>query len=97
MAEVVEAATVDDIFYHPKHQYTQALLRSIPTLGRKSTQGLTSRFNAIKGTVPDPYSMPSGCNFPPRCCHAIQGLCNEREPELLQLDNDQKVRCVLYE
>ena len=97
MGEVVEAATVDDIFYKPKHPYTQALLRSIPTLGRKSTQGLTSRLTAIKGTVPDPYSMPSGCHFHPRCRHAIQGVCNEREPELLQLENDQKVRCVLYE
>ena len=97
MGEVVEAATVDDIFYHPKHPYTQALLRSIPTLGRKSTQGLTSRLTAIKGTVPDPYSMPKGCNFHPRCRHAIQGVCNEREPDLLQLDNEQKVRCVLYE
>ena len=97
LGEVVELADVETIFYEPKHPYTQALLHSIPLLGRKSTRGITSRLAAIHGTVPDPYSIPQGCAFHPRCQHAIKGVCNVDQPEFHELkDGQHKVRCVLY-
>ena len=46
-----------------KHPYTRALLRSIPQLGKKSRE----RLESIQGMVPDPYSVPTGCAFHPRC------------------------------
>lgn len=97
LGQVVEMASVDAIFYNPKHPYTQALLRSIPRLGRKSTQGAASRLTAIRGSVPDPYSVPTGCPFHPRCRHAIKGVCDQKDPPFLEIETGHKVRCVLYE
>jgi peptide/nickel transport system ATP-binding protein len=93
----VEAADVDTIFYNPKHPYTQALLRSIPRLGDKTARGVAGRLTAVRGSVPDPYSVPQGCPFHPRCRHAIKGVCNEKAPPFLELEPGHKVRCVLYE
>ena len=76
LGRMVETASVDDIFYAPKHPYTQALLRSIPRLG--VDQG--RRLPTIPGMVPDPFSVPQGCAFHPRCTHAIAGLCNTVTP-----------------
>ncbi len=97
LGQVVEMADVDTIFYAPKHPYTQALLRSIPRLGRKSSEGKTGRLTAIRGSVPDPYSIPKGCPFHPRCTKAVRGVCDEKTPPFLELDSGQKVRCILYE
>ncbi len=97
LGEVVEMADVDTIFYNPQHPYTQSLLRSIPRMGRKSVHGVTSRLTAIRGTVPDPYSIPTGCPFHPRCRHAIRGVCDTKIPALLEPEPGHKVRCVLYE
>jgi peptide/nickel transport system ATP-binding protein len=97
LGEVVEMADVDTIFYNPKHPYTQALIHSIPLLGLKSVKGITEPLTAIQGSVPDPYSVPSGCPFHPRCDQAILGVCDRREPPFLELAPNHKVRCVLYE
>ncbi len=92
LGKVVETADVDTLFYNPKHPYTQALLRSIPRLGRKSRQ----RLAAIPGTVPDPYSIPQGCPFHPRCKERIRGVCNRVDPPLIELEPGHNVRCHLY-
>ncbi|MCB0061903.1 MAG: ABC transporter ATP-binding protein [Caldilineaceae bacterium] len=97
LGRVVEAADVDTIFYNPQHPYTQSLLRSIPRLGRKSAQGITDKLTAIRGTVPDPYSIPQGCPFHPRCRKAIKGVCDQKDPPFLETEPNHKVRCVLYE
>jgi peptide/nickel transport system ATP-binding protein len=97
LGEVVEMADVKTLFYDPKHPYTRALLRSIPLLGRKSAQHITSKLTAIRGTVPDPYSIPKGCPFHPRCRNMIRGVCDQQDPPFLELEGGHKVRCVLYE
>ena len=97
LGQIVEMADVETIFYQPQHPYTQSLLRSIPRMGRKSIQGGSGRLTAIRGTVPDPYSMPAGCPFHPRCRQAIPGLCDQHDPPLLQTGPGHEVRCVLYE
>lgn len=76
LGRIVETASVDDIFYAPKHPYTRALLRSIPRLG--VDQG--RRLPTIPGMVPDPFSVPDGCAFNPRCTHAVSGLCDAHVP-----------------
>ena len=97
LGRVVEMADVDTIFYNPQHPYTQSLLRSIPRLGRKSAQGITGKLTAIRGSVPDPYSIPQGCPFHPRCRKAIKGVCDQKDPPFLQTEPGHQVRCVLYE
>lgn len=93
LGEVVEKASVDDIFHNPKHPYTQALLRSIPRLGH-SKEG---RLNPIAGSVPDPYNRPVGCPFHPRCDQVIPGRCDVEHPGLIQLTEARSVRCLLYD
>jgi oligopeptide/dipeptide ABC transporter ATP-binding protein len=93
MGKVVEEADVDSIFYNPKHPYTQALLQSIPKLGEKRRG---KRLASIRGMVPDPYSIPRGCPFHPRCSEMIAGVCDTIEPPNVQIGPEHKVRCVLY-
>jgi peptide/nickel transport system ATP-binding protein len=94
LGRVVERATVDDLFYNPKHPYTILLLRSIPRLGTSTGE----RLESIKGTVPDPYSRVSGCPFHLRCPSVIPGLCDTVEPieQFVEGSTTHTVRCHLY-
>ena len=94
MGKVVEEADVDTLFYNPKHPYTQALLESIPRLGQRAKQ--RRRLASIKGTVPDPYSIPRGCPFHPRCGQAIRGVCDQVDPPQVEFESGHGVRCHLY-
>jgi oligopeptide/dipeptide ABC transporter ATP-binding protein len=67
MGTIVERGTVDDVLRTPAHPYTQALLRSIPVLGKGRTQDI----EPIRGSTPDPYDRPPGCQFAPRCDFAV--------------------------
>jgi peptide/nickel transport system ATP-binding protein len=89
LGKVVESADVDSLFYNPQHPYTRALLESIPRIGKKSRQ----RLEAIKGMVPDPYGIPTGCTFHPRCQHAKRGTCDVEEPELIEIGPTHWVNC----
>jgi oligopeptide/dipeptide ABC transporter ATP-binding protein len=92
LGKVVESGNVDAIFYDAKHPYTQALLRSIPRVGRKSRQ----RLESISGNVPDPYNIPPGCPFHPRCTQAIRGLCDQQDAPLITVGDGHQARCHLY-
>jgi peptide/nickel transport system ATP-binding protein len=92
LGKVVEKTDVDSLFYHAKHPYSQALLRSIPRL---DAEGRT-RLAVIKGNVPDPSVVPRGCPFHPRCPEFMPGVCNEITPSTVVLDGGQQVRCLLY-
>jgi peptide/nickel transport system ATP-binding protein len=92
LGKVVEQADVDTIFYGAYHPYTRALLKSIPRIGQKRRQKL----QAIEGMVPDPYAIPKGCTFHPRCPEAISGQCNRIEPPWLEVEPGHWVRCHQY-
>ncbi len=92
LGRIVEQASVDEIFYAPKHPYTQALLRSIPHIRSKARERLAS----ITGFVPHPYNRPPGCPFHPRCASFMPGVCDRREPALQQIDDKHAVSCFLY-
>ena len=94
LGKVVEDASVDALFHNPLHPYTQALLQSIPRLGAK--KGHDNRLASIRGTVPDPYNLPSGCPFHPRCHHIIPGTCTGEDPKIFEIEPGHKVRCALY-
>jgi peptide/nickel transport system ATP-binding protein len=95
MGRVVEEASVDALFYEPKHPYTQALLRSIPKMGSKTT-GNTSRLASIRGTVPDPFNLPKGCPFHPRCKDVMPGVCDLIDPPVFEVGLGHTTRCHLY-
>ena len=92
LGKVVEQADVDSLFYDPKHPYTRALLRSIPRVDQDTDQPLES----IAGIVPDPYSVPKGCPFHPRCPSFIEGVCDVEDPPFVSVGGDKWVRCHLY-
>ena len=89
----VETADVVNLFHDPLHPYTRALLRSIPKIDAKSRQ----RLDSIEGVVPDPYSIPRGCPFHPRCRSVIAGLCEHVDPPAYRVEPGRKVRCHLYQ
>ncbi len=94
MGKIVEQADVDTIFHNPMHPYTRALLKSIPRLGQRTRE--RRRLESIRGSVPDPYAIPHGCSFHPRCDRRIAGVCDQEEPPYPEIKPGHKVRCVLY-
>jgi oligopeptide/dipeptide ABC transporter ATP-binding protein len=93
MGKVVERADVVKMFFDPKHPYTRELLKSIPHVGKKSRQRLAS----IKGMVPDPFHLPSGCVFHPRCPDFMPGKCDRIGPSWTEVEEDHWASCLLYE
>ncbi|MCY8452671.1 oligopeptide ABC transporter ATP-binding protein AppD [Bacillus spizizenii] len=89
--QVVENATVDDLFLEPLHPYTEGLLTSIPVI-----DGEIDKLNAIKGSVPTPDNLPPGCRFAPRCPKAMD-KCWTNQPSFLTHKSGRTVRCFLYE
>jgi oligopeptide transport system ATP-binding protein len=87
--EAVECGSVEQIYYDPKHPYTQGLLNSVPRLDRPDDSGL----EAIPGNPPNLLSLPVGCKFRDRCPKAFDA-CSEKPP--MQVDEDKHAyRCFL--
>ena len=72
--KVVERADVNTVFEQPHHPYSQGLLASIPRLGEKR-----ARLEVIKGVVPNPLNLPTGCLFKRRCPYAMP-VCDTAPP-----------------
>ncbi|PID40685.1 MAG: peptide ABC transporter ATP-binding protein [Proteobacteria bacterium] len=89
--QVVESASVQDLFVRPCHPYTQGLLRSIPKLDRPNKTLLPT----IEGSVPALDAMPAGCRFATRCPR-VMAACRTRTPELMPVDDGHQTRCYLY-
>ncbi len=90
LGRVVEVADVRSLFHDPRHPYTQALLQSIPKVGRRSR----ARLQPVRGMVPNPYNRPPGCLFHPRCPLSQPGLCDTVAPELVPLGGGRQVSCL---
>ena len=94
MGKIVESGDVRAVFHRPLHPYTVGLMRSIPHLGRR----IKARLTPIPGSVPDPYSVPSGCAFLPRCPVPKMDACySEQETSLAEVEPGHFVRCPLYQ
>ena len=92
LGRVVEDGPVDEIFHNPQHPYTQALLRSIPSIRGEGQR----RLESIEGTIPHPLNRPSGCPFRTRCPSFMPGTCDVREPRLQPISEGHEVSCFLY-
>lgn len=90
--QIVEEGDVKTIFNNPKHPYTKGLLKSVPSLEDSNGKKLYT----ITGSVPSIASMPKGCRFSPRCPEAAPA-CFEIEPEMIQLEQQCKVKCLIFE
>ena len=90
--KVVEEAPVKELFAHPRHPYTQGLIRSIPRIDLDATH--KTRLEAIPGTVPRLIDPPEGCRFAPRCKHAVPA-CLQATPPLREAASGHRVACIL--
>jgi peptide/nickel transport system ATP-binding protein len=91
MGKDVEVAPVDDLFFDAKHPYARALLQSIPRIAEE-----TDMLAVMRGTVPDPYALPVGCPFHPRC-PSVLPVCSEDKPvPYINVGPGHRVRCYLY-
>ncbi|WP_432663176.1 ABC transporter ATP-binding protein [Wukongibacter baidiensis] len=89
--EIIEAASLEQLFENPRHPYTLGLFGSIPNLEEE-----TDRLNPIKGLMPDPTNLPSGCKFHPRCPYATD-VCSTQIPKGTEIEAGHKVKCLIYE
>lgn len=85
--KVVETGPTEEVISKPKHPYTQALLRSVPSIQ-------TQEVVPPSGEVPSLVNLPSGCRFHPRCPY-VMDICREKEPPLKK-SGDVDVACYLY-
>ncbi|MCH2306076.1 MAG: ABC transporter ATP-binding protein [SAR202 cluster bacterium] len=85
---IVETGTADDIFFRPKHRYTSSLLKSLPTMDKRSTDELAS----IPGIVPSLANLKPGCPFMNRCDNAVD-KCAEENPLLEEMGKNHMAAC----
>lgn len=88
MGNIVECGDAEAVLTRSAHPYTKALIQSIPVLGRGKKQDL----QPIKGSTPDPYNRPKGCQFAPRCEFATE-QCKEEMPPEVQMEPGHYCRC----
>src|SRR5690606_25054188 len=91
LGHIVELATCDELFEHPAHPYTQALLSAIP----EGNPTLAKERILLQGDVPSPINPPSGCAFHTRCPAAF-ARCKTEVPSLEEVASGHKVACHLY-
>lgn len=82
-----EVATVEDIFLHPSHPYTKALLDAVPMPGKE--------LQTIPGVLADALNPPPGCRFHPRCPSAMP-MCQQERAKLKEIGKDHMVACYLF-
>ena len=88
---IVEQGTLEDVFNHTLHPYTEGLFNSLPNIKNR-----TAMLKPIKGLMPDPTNLPEGCAFAPRCDYATEE-CKHRRPELIHATDTHKFACLAYE
>ncbi len=88
---VIEYTDVKRLYTSPKHPYTVGLFGSIPDIKEDE-----DRLKPIKGLMPDPTNIPSGCPFHPRCPKAM-GICSQQKPKNIEIETGHFVKCLLYE
>jgi oligopeptide transport system ATP-binding protein len=93
LGKVVEYATDKDLYVHPRHPYTGALLSAVPVPDPR--HGRERRAIILEGDVPSPIDPPSGCRFHTRCPRARPGLCDVEEPQPRQFSAEHTAACHL--
>ena len=89
LGEIVEIGANFSIFHNPKHPYTKALLNAVPKFCASGKKIL------LKGDLPSPENLPSGCKFHTRC-PKVMPICREKHPGIINISSTHCVRCFLY-
>ena len=88
LGNMVETAPSDDIFAHPLHPYTEALLNAIPTTDEKQS----SELEILEGDIPSPVNPPKGCKFHTRCKYCTE-VCTQVVPQMQEIRPNHFVAC----
>jgi len=92
LGRIVEIAPAEKLYHSAMHPYTQALLKSVPVPDPRHNGKITK----LKGDVPSPLNLPSGCRFRTRCPEAFN-LCPQIDPMLRVVNGDDHLAaCLLY-
>ncbi|MEM2928899.1 MAG: ABC transporter ATP-binding protein [Nitrososphaerota archaeon] len=89
--KIIEMGSIELIFNNAFHPYTQGLLKAVPKISENIEE-----LHVIEGDVPDLIDLPKGCRFHPRCSYA-KDKCRKEIPEFIEIDENHKVSCFLYE
>jgi oligopeptide transport system ATP-binding protein len=89
---IVESAPVDELFYKPRHPYTEGLLRAMPKVGDQTRE----RLIPIEGSPVDMLNPPKGCPFAPRCGHCMK-ICLREYPPVVEVGENHTSACWLSE
>lgn len=88
LGKIVEIGTTDQVLKFPQHPYTRALLSAVPSFEKKDSNII------LKGDLPSPTNLPTGCKFHTRCQYCME-KCKEEEPELKIFYEQHRVACFL--
>jgi oligopeptide transport system ATP-binding protein len=91
LGKIVEEGPTDEVFTHPVHPYTQALMAAVPVVDKAARH----KRIILEGNVPSPINPPSGCRFHTRCFAKKGRMCEEQEPALTLVGEDHRVACHL--
>ena len=89
--KIVESGTLEDVFDHKRHPYTEGLFNSLPDVSDRK-----SELKPIRGLMPDPTNLPTGCPFHPRCDYCMD-CCSQQEPPKVWINDTHYTRCWLYQ
>ena len=88
--KIVEFGSLEDVFSHTKHPYTEGLFNSLPNINERN-----ARLKPIPGLMPDPTQLPKGCAFAPRCQYATDA-CKSTAPETIHFSDTHYALCSRY-
>lgn len=93
LGKIVEIAESEELYENPLHPYTKGLISYIPIAD--PIEARKSEIEIIKGDLPSPINIPSGCRFHTRCPYATE-KCRQVEPEMKEISDNHQVACHLY-
>lgn len=88
---IVEHGTLEDVFDHTLHPYTEGLFNSLPNIHNRKAE-----LKPIPGLIPDPTNLPEGCAFSPRCAYATEA-CRKKRPAVRWVSDTHYVACDAYD
>ncbi len=88
---IIEKGTLQDVFNHTRHPYTEGLFNSLPNIEDRK-----AKLKPIPGLMPDPTALPEGCTFSPRCPYAKE-LCAKERPQPKWISETHMVECLRYD